>query len=74
VNEIKTKSPFLGGFPGKDPKLKADSLSRFTPARESPTKVVSEFVITATHSVSRSLGQKLKNKGVPGQTEKKKGS
>ncbi|MGK0523238.1 MAG: hypothetical protein ACI92N_000865 [Pseudomonadales bacterium] len=35
MNEIKTKSPFLSSFPGKDPKLKAGSLSRFTMTRES---------------------------------------
>jgi hypothetical protein len=35
MNEIKTKSPFLSSFLGKDPKLKADSLSRFAMTRES---------------------------------------
>ncbi len=38
MNEIKTKSPFLSGFLGKDPKLKAVSLSRFALTRESPAK------------------------------------
>tara|TARA_R110001592_G_scaffold771_1_gene4123 strand:+ start:914 stop:1270 length:357 start_codon:yes stop_codon:yes gene_type:complete len=35
MNEIKTKSPFLSSFSGKDPKLKAGSLSRFAMTRES---------------------------------------
>ncbi|MCM0611661.1 hypothetical protein KFJ24_04130 [Marinobacter sediminum] len=64
MNEIKPKSPLPGEFPEKDRKLKAGSLSRFAPPRESPvTGGVGQRNLTVLSSREESWGLKSKKKG-----------
>jgi hypothetical protein len=60
--KIKT-NPVQSDKPERDAKLKAGSLSRFTPPRESPGKAEYRFETSATTDIDKNGGITEKRKG-----------